>query len=389
MLLFLKQEFKDMFDFISKLNRTLKIVVPGGITTGFFCPRPFYNISIHTGGSVYPCCPNWVKFEIGKLRSPGQLMKLWNSSIFSSYRKNMLKTSIGSVCRNDRCPFLLNNDLPTRLNSNKIDKYVPDLFPEWVMNDQDIMNALQNESTFLDYKPKSLDICIDERCNLYCTICRKERIVNLTPSQERVLETVKQIIHEIGPSLRFINLANGEAFFSPFSLGLLKSMKKSEFPLLEIDTVTNGQLLTPLIWNTLGEGKEFIRSIDVSVDAASEATYNKIRRGGSWSKLLDNLQFISSLRQNKKITRFTMSFVITADNFREMLKFISLARDLKADRIIFIDLKPIKGMELDYISSAVHLKGHPFYKEFLEIIKLPEFDDSGVLLGSIARAHDL
>ena len=42
----------------------------------------------------------------------------------------------------------------------------------------------------------------------------------------------------------------------------------------------------------------FIKHAHISVDAAHPDTYAINRRGGSFAKLLENLEFISSLRRN-------------------------------------------------------------------------------------------
>ncbi len=313
-------------------------------------------------------------------------MKLWNGRIARSYRKAMVTTRLDGVCRPDVCPYILTGLLPQLSDAGTftVPENSDDMFPGDIRTDSQVMVSAMKRVTFLDYLPKAIDICVDSRCNLECVTCRTHKITQLPQDQLNLLEAVKAVIFQIGKDLRFINLANGEAFFSPFSLSLLRELNRNAFPSLKIDAVTNGILLTPRMWKSLGEGSDFIKGLDVSIDAATAPTYASFRIGGDWNRLNENLLFIRELRQSGVIERFAINFVITADNFREMPQFVTLAETLKVDKVLFVDLRDVRGMRLDYKSAAVHVPTHPFHKEFIEILKSPLFKKPFVILGSSA-----
>ena len=70
----------------------------------------------------------------------------------------------------------------------------------------------------------------------------------------------------------------------------------------------------------------------MSIDGASKETYEKLRLGGKWEKLLEGLACISKLRQQHDF-RFILHFVVQKQNYHEMEDIIDLGRQYGADRV--------------------------------------------------------
>jgi MoaA/NifB/PqqE/SkfB family radical SAM enzyme len=121
-----------------------------------------------------------------------------------------------------------------------------------------------------------------------------------------------------------------------------------------------------------------------SIDACSKETFETIRRNGRWEKMLANLEFASSLRKERKILQFWISYAVQASNFREMPALVRLAERLSVDRVSFFKLENIGTYsEDDYRSRNVVDPHHPLHAEFLETIRDP-------ILGSpIVGVHNL
>ena len=64
----------------------------------------------------------------------------------------------------------------------------------------------------------------------------------------------------------------------------------------------------------------------ISLDAGCEATYRQTRRGGNWTKLMRNLDFIARLRDSGVLKCVRLDMVVQDNNFRDIPDFIGIAR---------------------------------------------------------------
>lgn len=186
--------------------------------------------------------------------------------------------------------------------------------------------------------------------------------------------------------VRLFTIADfGEPFASKVYLGLIDKINYKKFPNLKIKFLTNGLLLTPKMWEKLKNIHYAIRYLDISIDAASAGTYEKIRRGGKFKQLLKNLEFFSQLRKKNKIESFAIKFVVSSENFQEMVEFVKLGQRFNCDKVIFrLIIKWNFFTEERYQKLAVHYKNHPNHKEFLETLLHPIFDEKNIVfLGNL------
>lgn len=77
-----------------------------------------------------------------------------------------------------------------------------------------------------------------------------------------------------------------------------------------------------------------LRTLNVSVDGANKHTYEQLRRGGSYAKILDNLAFIREIKKQYGF-EFILHVVIQRDNYHEMEQMVDMAEQHGADRIWF------------------------------------------------------
>jgi len=75
-----------------------------------------------------------------------------------------------------------------------------------------------------------------------------------------------------------------------------------------------------------------LKELGVSIDGASKETYEKLRLGGKWEKILEALQFMAEQKQ-KHSFRFILHFVVQKDNYHEMENIIELGEQYGADRV--------------------------------------------------------
>ncbi len=83
---------------------------------------------------------------------------------------------------------------------------------------------------------------------------------------------------------------------------------------MRIYLLTNGTLFDEKGWLRL-QGIQHARIwLNVSLDAGPN-TYEKLRRGGIFETLLENLTFIGQLRKNGILERFILNVTVQKDNF--------------------------------------------------------------------------
>jgi len=123
----------------------------------------------------------------------------------------------------------------------------------------------------------------------------------------------------------------GEIFASKYCLKIINDEKTRKRESISI--YSNGTLLFPEKLDDLLRKYQSLE-VAISVDAASEKTYHKIRRNGNFKALSGNLEYISIQRKLGRITFFQMNYVIQADNIAELSQFVQWGKRLGVDRIV-------------------------------------------------------
>ena len=125
------------------------------------------------------------------------------------------------------------------------------------------------------------------------------------------------------PTAKYIMLAGwGEPFVRPESKELLLNYHGPA----KFHITTNG-LLLPKYWEKIKHQK--IPWLKISVDAATQETYEKIRMGAKWGELLAALNLIE---QNRDKFPFVMiNMTVMRSNYKEIPQFIDLAESYGFD----------------------------------------------------------
>ncbi|MDH4206821.1 MAG: hypothetical protein OEV45_14970, partial [Desulfobacteraceae bacterium] len=179
---------------------------------------------------------------------------------------------------------------------------------------------------------------------------------------------------------------SGDPFGSPFFRKWLKTMRREDMPLLKnLHLHTNGQLWTPKMWGTISRDvRQLVKSTEISIDAASSETYSINRRGGSFERLLENLEFVSTLRRNGPLERVTISMVVQENNFLEMPDFVRLGQRFDFDTVYFSQLVNWGTFsEKEFTNRAIHLPTHPRHSEFVDLLKDEILYEKLVYLGNL------
>jgi sulfatase maturation enzyme AslB (radical SAM superfamily) len=165
------------------------------------------------------------------------------------------------------------------------------------------------------------------------------------------------------------------------ALGLIEGALKCEE---RFSIISNGQLLDRRAFETF-DLKRRLMQVDISVDAARAETYEMVRRGGDFNRLLRNLQFLDDFRAVEGETfRIVLRFVVSAMNFREIPEFVNLARRFHADSVLFTIIRNWGSFtDCEFERMNVASSTNPLHGEFVEILNSPELLDPIVDMGSI------
>ena len=187
--------------------------------------------------------------------------------------------------------------------------------------------------------PIQLDFELNYSCNFSCPMCtwNSETTSRFGKDKWFPFEVWKELIGESIPKgLKSIRLNHiNEPLIRQDIVKFVEYARNAG--ILDIYFSTNGSLLTEKISRGLIEAG--LLRLQVSLDAATEETYNKIRIGGDYTKILKNIDRFLEIREEmgSKLPTLRVNFVKTSENIHELDKFIEIWEN-KADLIGVQDL---------------------------------------------------
>lgn len=314
------------------------------------CTHPFAWCEIHPDGSVFGCCPAWLKTPIGNLLEQ-PLAEIWNGPAARGLRRNILNGTFHS-CSRKRCPRLATE--------------APPIMAVAEVADPELRAALERGRVHLPYGPKILNLCFDPRCNLSCPSCRRSPVVLDAAGRERIAILVQRLAEQASPHVEELIVGGyGDPFGSPAYRELLAAITPDTWPRLRrVGLHSNGQLWDAAAWAERVNLHALVTAAEISIDAATAATYGENRRGGDFDRLLKNLDFIATLPLTLKF-----SCVVQRNNYRELPAFVELARRYGASAYFSRLVNWGTFARAEFTRRAVHLPDHPEHDELLAILR--------------------
>jgi MoaA/NifB/PqqE/SkfB family radical SAM enzyme len=177
-----------------------------------------------------------------------------------------------------------------------------------------LRNLLLNEwemakgKTVLESKVRALTVTLSNQCNLSCIMCITRHNSWRLPEQ-RLRELVDLFAY-----LEKISWQGGEVFTLPEFPDLLR--EAARYPALRQNIVTNGQCIREDLLELL------VRSnlqMTFSIDGVTRETYEYIRRGGDFARLLRTLDRLAEeKRKHRSDMVMNMNVVVMKANAREI-----------------------------------------------------------------------
>ncbi len=185
--------------------------------------------------------------------------------------------------------------------------------------------------------PKKLILELTTKCNLNCIMCFRKSWSEIEGEMNEKL-FMKILDEAVKANTEFIWFGGwGEPLIHKNFIEFAEEVKRRGF---KLGINTNGTLLNKdLALKLINIGLD---RLSISIDAASQQTYNKIR-GGNLNNILRVLKFIHEERKRRGTPYPITEFIFTAmnSNINELISLIELAEKYGIGRIIVSNVIPI------------------------------------------------
>lgn len=170
-------------------------------------------------------------------------------------------------------------------------------------------------------------------CNLKCPLCPTGAGLLGRKKDSMRFNDFKKIVDELGGNIIHLRLWNwGEPLLNKDLYKMIKYAKKYK---IFVNTSTNSFFLNK------DNAKKLVESgldeLIISLDGASEETYSKYRKKGSFSRVVDAMKLLIAEKERRKIKTPTikLQFIIMRHNEHEIKKAKGLAKELGVDILFF------------------------------------------------------
>ncbi|WOF15385.1 radical SAM protein [Methanoplanus sp. FWC-SCC4] len=195
--------------------------------------------------------------------------------------------------------------------------------------------------------PSQINVDVTNRCNLSCIHCphsvedyhKNNPVIYLDESlNKKMVDEVATYGKGCVQYIRYT--ADGEPLLHPKIYEMLLYAKENSGAVVTL--TTNGTLLNEKNLDKLI--KSNIDVIDISIDAHYKETYEKIRVGGSFEKVVNNvLNLLKRRGEFKDGIKIMVSFVEQEFNRQEKEKFIEFWTESGVDNVVIRPLHSVGG----------------------------------------------
>jgi MoaA/NifB/PqqE/SkfB family radical SAM enzyme len=207
-----------------------------------------------------------------------------------------------------------------------------------------LLNAFEKRlqrGRLLSY-PYFLTIDPTNICNLKCPLCPTWQDSSARPKGIMDIGRFIKVMDEIGPYLFTVNLCNwGEPLLNPHLSSMIRYAKACN---TVVGFSTNLNCLPDETARQILDSG--IDIIVVSLDGASQGTYSKYRRGGSFTSVLANMERLLSYRRDaERFPLILWQFLVNRYNESEIDEACTMARKMGV-RFLPSPMRPSMGKEL-------------------------------------------
>ena len=238
-----------------------------------------------------------------------------------------------------------------------------------------------------------LRLAVTDRCNLRCNYCMPSEGINFANNDK--LFSIEELIRlskiVVAQGINKIRITGGEPFVRKDLMVLLRELSAMN-GLEDISITTNATLIGPYIseLKTLG-----IKNINVSMDAISKATFEKITRRNQYDLVYENIIRLITEGFNVRINFIALE----GQNTDDIIPMLDLTKHYDVC-VRFLEEMPFNGgsksfttINWDYKRILEHIAG--VYPDYFQLespktstsinYKIPGFEGSFGLIPSFSR----
>lgn len=328
------------------------------------CRIPWNFLGINASGHAYICSsPSWVPKFVGNIVEASDIWQVLNSETAQKIRQEIYHGRY-YYCNNKICSFF------SGVESAKY-TFAP------VAGDGLEPLAFEPSAEYqLTQIPGTITFDFDYTCNFQCPSCRTQVINNnkhhvIRSTNDQIVESIKtKIIDKIGDQPVNICWAGGEIFISEPYLNLLEYIISTKKSNITHSISTNGSYLLKKK-DILIDMLPYLSMIRISFDAATAETYAKVRVGGEWETLLDNVQWLCNyVKEHRCNVQLVADFVVQQQNYHEIPAFVELANSLGIENIMFQKMWNWGTWPMEeFKQHNVYDRDHSEYSKLVEIFR--------------------
>lgn len=178
-------------------------------------------------------------------------------------------------------------------------------------------------------------------CDLRCEMCPEVQVRKSSGFKPVImpLDDFKRVAGQVFAKAHVLYIScAGEPLLTPRFQDYVRVAGLYRVPFLAF--ITNGMRLTADVVKACMDSG--VAQIAVSADGATAPTFEAVRTGGSFSRLLDNLDMIRDMKRNaaSKKPEVRLNYTIGKPNWHEVVEFMDLAREYGAGSVQFRPLTP-------------------------------------------------
>lgn len=331
------------------------------------CHAPWQSINFTQNGNATVCCYN-NDYVLGTYPKHS-IRDIWFGKTAQALRSEMRKNPLPNGCQ--ICALQIESENYASVHARHYDFHSDHPVKHWFKK---VKNYFKQKK-YIAY-PRVIEFELSNTCNLECVMCngyfsssiRKNR-ENLPPMKMVFDELFVEQLNEFIPHLTDAKFLGGEPFLIPIYQKIWAKIIELN-PSCKVHITTNATIISDKNWNTL---ERLTAVIIVSIDSINPITYNKIRKGASWSRVAENIEKLHQYTIDKK-TDLNFSVCPMTNNWEEIPEIIQYGIDNKIyiyfNTVIFPENLSLKNIDKEFANEIVLkyenyvLDGDGFYYEY-------------------------
>jgi radical SAM protein with 4Fe4S-binding SPASM domain len=181
---------------------------------------------------------------------------------------------------------------------------------------------------------------VTNQCNLRCVMCHfSDPRVYKRRRKDLSVEDFTRIARQVFPLCSRVSLSFGCEPLLHHRFGELLAVTRS-FRVPFVHVTTNGTLLTePLVEKMI---QSELHSLFFSIDGATPQTYEQIRTGARFDRLIANIRSVDRLKRRFRsaVPSVSFGFVMMRSNIEELPALVRLAHELRVEGVIAVHMVP-------------------------------------------------